>query len=87
MSDNDRMQECVIALTDALKTVFEILVAKRLVSVEAAAGMLRKQREAYERGPPLEGAMYVMDSLLGSLTDPLRAEARKLLEDPFQGSA
>jgi hypothetical protein len=87
MEDDAKLRDSEIALMDALKTVFEVLVAKQVTPIEAIAGMLRRQREVYHEEPPMPGALFVMDSLLEFLTDPRRAEARKLERDPPQGSA
>ena len=89
MTENDdhTMSDFEIALMDALKTVFEVLVAKKVASTEVIAEMLRRQRAVYQKEPPMPGAMFVMDSLLDCLTDPVRAEARRLERDPPQGSA
>jgi hypothetical protein len=47
---NHTMSDFEIALMDALKTVFEVLVAKEITPAEVIAGMLRRQRAA-QRSP------------------------------------
>jgi hypothetical protein len=84
-SDDHTMSDFDVALMDALKTVFEVLVSKKIISVEALAEMLRRQRDIYPQEMP--GAVFVMDSIWDCLTNPARAEARKLACDPPQGSA
>jgi hypothetical protein len=83
----DKMSDFEVALMDAIRTIFEILVAKKIIPAEVAAEMLRRQRETYQQEPPMPGAIFVMNMLVESLTDPKRLATRKLERDPPQGSA
>jgi hypothetical protein len=83
----EKMSDFEIALMDAIRTIFEILVAKEIIAAEVAAEMLRRQRETYQQVPSMPGAIFVMNMLVESLTDPERLATRKLERDPPQGSA
>jgi hypothetical protein len=80
------MSEFEIALMDAIRTICEVLVAKQIVPAEVLAKMLRSQRDDYPQDQ-MPGAVFVMNFLLETLTDPARAATRKLERDPPQGSA
>jgi hypothetical protein len=86
VSDEGTMRDFEVALMDAISTICEVLVARRIIRAEVLAEMLRRQRETYPK-EEMPGAVFVMDVILEALTDPARAEARKLLEDPPEGSA
>lgn len=85
-SSDDTMSDFEVALMDALRTAFEVLIAKGIIPAEVLAEMLRRQRESYPR-EQMPGAVFVMDMLLDSITDPARAEARRLAGLPPEGSA
>jgi hypothetical protein len=86
MSDNhETMSDYEVALMDALKTVFEIIVAKKVTTPQAIAGLLGGQREIYEQTGVMPGAVFVMKSLIDFVADPARVEARKLHGETPQG--
>jgi hypothetical protein len=85
-SNDAKMSDFEIALMDAISTIFEVLVAKKIVSAETVAEMLRRQREAYPKGK-MPGAVFLTSWLIERLTDPARGVARKLEREPSQGSA
>ena len=86
MADDATMSDFEVALMDAISTIFEVLVAKKIVPAETAAEMLGRQRDAYPtEGMP--GAVFLMNYLIERLTDPARGEARKLEREPPQGFA
>jgi hypothetical protein len=80
------MSDFEIALMDAIRTICEVLVAKQIVPAEVLAKMLRRQRDSYSQDQ-MHGAVFVMNFVLETLTDPERAATRKLERDPPQGSA
>ena len=80
------MRDFEVALMDAIKNINEVLVAKRIIPAEVLAEMLRRQRETYPKEKML-GAVFVMNMILESLTDPKRTKLRKLERNPPQGSA
>ena len=80
------MRDFEVALMDSIKTICEVLVAKSIIPAGVLAEMLRRQREVYPK-ELMPDAIFVMDALLECLTEPARAEARKLVGDPPQGSA
>jgi hypothetical protein len=85
-SDDQNMSDFEIALMDAIRTICEVLVAKQIVPAEVLAEMLRRQRDNYSQDQ-MHGAVFVMNFVLETLTDPARAATRKLERDPPQGSA
>ena len=88
-SDDGYLRDLEIALMDAIRTIFEIMVAKKIAAPEVIDKMLAAQSGAY----PLETmskAIFVMDTIRKLLTDPQRAGREKiwkLLEEPPAGSA
>jgi hypothetical protein len=64
------MSDYEVALVDAIRTIFKILIGKGIISGQVAAEMLGRQREMYQQDPPMPGAIFVMHMLVESLTDP-----------------
>jgi len=75
---------------DAIKTIFEIMVAKNILSADKIGEMLARQSKGY---PPeaMPRAVFVSDWLRETVTDParkeLREQFRRILEEPPAGSA
>jgi hypothetical protein len=84
--DDGYLRDSEIALMDALKTVFEILVAKKITTPEAIDKMLENQSKNYEGGE-MDRALFVMSELRRVVADPERSRLRDLLERPNEGSA
>jgi hypothetical protein len=86
MSEHHTMSDFEVALMDAIKTVMEVLVAKRIIGAVTLDEMLERQGEQY---PPREmpGARFVMQELRRVLNDPERARMREFLQKPSEGSA
>jgi hypothetical protein len=85
-TDDHTMRDFEVALMDALRTICEVLVAKQIVPVDTLAEMFRRQRESYPK-EEMAGAVFVMNKIVDTLTDPARTSARKLVNDPAEGSA
>ena len=84
--DDGFLRDSEIALMDAIKTIFEILIAKKITTPEVVDKMLENQRDAYEGGD-MNRALFVMAELRRVVTDPKRSQLRDLLEKPNKGSA
>ena len=86
MDDNEKLRDYEIALMDALKTIFEIIVAKRILPPEVLGEMLARQRDSYPRDT-MPGAVFVMEELHGFVTNPERLQARRFHDEPPAGTA
>jgi hypothetical protein len=85
MSD-ERLSEGDIACIDAIKTVLEILIARKLMAPEQIADLYRQQANGYmmKRLPVAAAAMML---LVNFLEDEDRNRARALLQAPPEGKA
>jgi hypothetical protein len=86
MSDDHKMRDFEVALMDAIRTICEVLVAKKIIPAEVLAEAFRLQREGYPK-EHMPGAIFVMNTIADTLTDPVRGEVRKFQQEPPQGSA
>jgi hypothetical protein len=84
--DDDFLRDSEIALMDAIKTIFEILIAKKVTTPEAIDKMLETQSKTYEGGN-MDRALFVMGELRRVATDPQRSQLRDFLSIPSEGSA
>jgi hypothetical protein len=89
-SDDDTLRDSEVALMDAIKTVFEVLIAKGISTPDTLASILSKQSEAYPQ-TEMPKAVFVMESLRDFVNDPkrkeLREQLRQMLQTPPKGSA
>ena len=69
-SEDDKMSDYEVALLDAIRTIFEILIGKGIIPGQEAAEMLRRKREMYQQDPPMPRAISVMHMIAEGLTDP-----------------
>jgi hypothetical protein len=86
MDDDEKLRDYEIALMDAIKTVFEIIVAKRILPPEVLGEVLAKQRDSYPQDT-MPGAIFVMETLRSFVTDPARIQARRFHDEPPAGTA
>lgn len=88
MSENDDgyLRDSEVALMDTLKTVFEIIVAKKVTTPDAIGKMLQAQIDQYPK-ETMPRAVYVLEQLCNSVTDPTRKQFRALAEGRTEGSA
>jgi hypothetical protein len=84
--DDGFLRDSEIALMDAIKTIFEILIAKKVTTPEAIDKMLETQSRAYE-GCNMDRALFVVGELRRAVTDPQRSQLRDFLSKPNEGSA
>jgi hypothetical protein len=82
--DDGHLRDSEIALMDAIKTIYEILIAKKITTPEAIDKMLENQSKAYEGGE-MDRALFVMGELRRVATDPQRSRLREFLEKPNDG--
>jgi hypothetical protein len=80
------MSDYEVALMDAIRTLAEVLIAKGVVQAKILDEMLEKQSGAYPASE-MPGALFVMQTIRETLTDPERIRARALLQKPTEGSA
>jgi hypothetical protein len=85
-SDDDTLRDSEVALMDTLKAVFEIIVAKRILSPKVIDEMLVRQSAQYDPAA-MPRAIFVVDELRRCVTDPARAQARQFLDRPPEGQA
>jgi hypothetical protein len=89
-SDDNTLRDSEVALMDAIKTVFEVIIAKGISSPDTLASILSKQSESYPQAT-MPRAVFVMDSLRDFVNDPqrkeLREQLRQMLQTPPKGSA
>ncbi len=84
--DDGNLRDSEVALMDTLKTVFEIMVAKKVTTSEAIGKMLQAQIDQYPK-EKMPRAVYVLEQLRDCVTDPVRKQGRELLGGQTQGSA
>jgi hypothetical protein len=84
-SDDDTLRDSEVALMDAIKTVIEVFIAKRITTAEAIAGLFDRQSKFYP--PEMPKAVFVMESLRDFAKSPERKQTRDFLEKPAEGSA
>jgi hypothetical protein len=80
------LRDSEIALMDAIKTVFEVLVAKRILPPEVLGEILSRQRDRYA-ADGMHQAVFVMEELHGFVTNPERLQARRFHDEPPAGTA
>jgi hypothetical protein len=87
--DENTLRDSEVALMDAIKTLCEVFIAKKITTPEALGELFARQSASYPEAMPK--AVFVMDSLRAFALDPARKEARRALErflqEPPAGSA
>lgn len=83
---NDRLSDGEIACLDAIKTILELLIARKLATPAEMAVPFQRQSDGYmqKRMPVASAAMML---LVKFLEDPDRNAARNLLQEPPAGKA
>jgi hypothetical protein len=85
-SDDNTLRDSEVALMDAIKTLIEILIAKKITTPAAIAGLFDRQSKEYPKDA-MPKAIFVMESLRDFTQDPRRKQAHDLLDNPTAGSA
>jgi hypothetical protein len=87
--ETDKLRDAEVAIMDAFKTVFEILLTAGVKPAQIDK-LLASQMQAYSR-PPMARAIWVMEQLRAFVQNAERATARQqvrqILTEPPAGSA
>jgi hypothetical protein len=92
MAENDENTLCdsEVALMDAIKTVLEIIIAKKISAPSTLAQIFQLQSKSYPK-EQMPKAVFVMESLRDFVNDPerqaQRERAERLSREPPSGSA
>jgi hypothetical protein len=84
--DEDCLRDSEVALMDAIKTILEIIVAKKILPLKVLDEALANQSAQYP-ADTMPRAIFVFDDLRRVLNDPQRARLRSLFDSPPAGSA
>jgi hypothetical protein len=89
-SDENTLRDSELALMDAIKTVLEIIIARKISAPSTLAQIFQIQSNSYPR-ELMPKAVFVMESLRDFVSDPVRQaereKAERLSQDPPLGSA
>jgi hypothetical protein len=85
-SDETHLRDSEVALMDAIKTVVEVFIAKKITTADALAGLFDRQSKTYPQDA-MPKAVFVMEALRDFANDPERKKARDLLQSSAAGSA
>jgi hypothetical protein len=83
--DENTLRDSEVALMDAIKTVIEVFIAKKVTTADALAELFDRRSKAYPDTMPK--AVFVMETLRDFARDPARKSAHDLLQNPTAGSA
>jgi hypothetical protein len=88
--DDNTLRDSEVALMDAIKTVLEIIIAKKISAPATLAQIFQLQRNSYPEAL-MPKAVFVMESLREFVNDPVRQaereKAERLRQEQPSGSA
>ena len=89
-SDENTLRDSEVALMDAIKTVLEIVIAKKISAPSTLAQIFQLQSQSYPK-ELMPKAVFVMELLRDFVKDPVRQaereKAERLQQEPPSGSA
>jgi hypothetical protein len=86
MTDDGNLRDSEVALMDALKLLFEVVIAKEISKPETLSEALSQQALVYSP-EAMPRARWIFEQLQAAMNDPRRKELRELLARPAEGHA